>query len=73
LYAKYHPQGAEFIGVSLDQPQQKVGLDSLKKFVEEKKDDCRPLDPYTPWPRHEQSPTASPQTLDNPRRLVDVK
>jgi thiol-disulfide isomerase/thioredoxin len=34
LYAKYKDQGVEFIGISLDQPD--VGLDKLKKFVEEK-------------------------------------
>ena len=33
LYAKYHDQGVEFIGVSLDQPKEEGGLDSLKKFV----------------------------------------
>jgi len=36
LYAKYRHQGVEFIGVSLDQPKEKGGLDSLKKFVKEK-------------------------------------
>jgi thiol-disulfide isomerase/thioredoxin len=36
LYAKYHGQGVEFIGVSLDQPKEQGGLDSLKKFVKEK-------------------------------------
>jgi thiol-disulfide isomerase/thioredoxin len=35
LYSKYHDQGVEFIGVSLDQPKEKGGLDSLKKFVKE--------------------------------------
>ena len=35
LYAKYHDQGVEFIGVSLDQPKEQGGLDSLKKFVKE--------------------------------------
>ena len=35
LYAKYHDQGVEFIGVSLDQPKEEGGLDSLKKFVKE--------------------------------------
>ncbi len=33
LYAKYHNQGVEFIGVSLDQPVEEGGLDDLKKFV----------------------------------------
>ena len=36
LYAKYHDQGVEFIGVSLDQPKEQGGLDKLKKFVAEK-------------------------------------
>ena len=35
LYAKYHDKGVEFIGVSLDQPKEQGGLDSLKKFVKE--------------------------------------
>jgi thiol-disulfide isomerase/thioredoxin len=35
LYAKYRDQGVEFIGVSLDQPKEKGGLDSLKKYVKE--------------------------------------
>jgi len=35
LYAKYRGQGVEFIGVSLDQPKEKGGLDSLKKYVKE--------------------------------------
>jgi thiol-disulfide isomerase/thioredoxin len=37
LYAKYHDQGVEFIGVSLDQPKEQGGLDALKKFVKENK------------------------------------
>jgi len=36
LYAKYRDQGVEFIGVSLDQPKEDGGLDSLKKFVKDK-------------------------------------
>jgi thiol-disulfide isomerase/thioredoxin len=35
LYAKYHNQGVEFIGVSLDQPKEKGGLDKLKKYVKD--------------------------------------
>ena len=35
LYAKYHDEGVEFIGVSLDQSKEEGGLDSLKKFVKE--------------------------------------
>ena len=37
LYAQYHPQGVEFIGVSLDEPKAAGGLDKLKAFVDEKK------------------------------------
>jgi thiol-disulfide isomerase/thioredoxin len=37
IYAKYHDQGVEFIGVSLDAPKEQGGLDKLKKFVEDKK------------------------------------
>jgi thiol-disulfide isomerase/thioredoxin len=33
LYAKYKPQGVEFIGVSLDQPESDGGLKKLKDFV----------------------------------------
>ena len=36
LYAKYHDQGVEFIGVSLDVPEGQGGLDGHKKFVKEK-------------------------------------
>jgi thiol-disulfide isomerase/thioredoxin len=36
LYAKYHEQGVEFLGVSLDQPEEQGGLDRLKKYVKEK-------------------------------------
>ena len=36
LYAEWHPKGVEFIGVSLDQPEDKGGLEALKKFVAEK-------------------------------------
>jgi thiol-disulfide isomerase/thioredoxin len=35
LYAKYKPQGVEFIGVSLDSPESMGGLDKLKAFVKE--------------------------------------
>jgi alkyl hydroperoxide reductase subunit AhpC len=35
LYEEYKPKGVEFIGVSLDQPKDKGGLDKLKKFVSE--------------------------------------
>jgi thiol-disulfide isomerase/thioredoxin len=36
IYAKYRDQGVEFIGVSLDQPKEKGGLDKLKAFVKQK-------------------------------------
>lgn len=36
LYEKYHDKGVEFIGVSLDNPEDKGGLEKLKKFVAEK-------------------------------------
>jgi thiol-disulfide isomerase/thioredoxin len=45
LYAQYHDQGVEFIGVSLDQPKEKGGLDSLKKFIKENE---------IPWPQYYQ-------------------
>ena len=45
LYAKYHDQGVEFIGVSLDVPQAQGGLDRLKKFVKENE---------IPWPQYYQ-------------------
>jgi hypothetical protein len=45
LYAKYHDQGVEFIGVSLDQPKEQGGLDALKKFVKENR---------IPWPQYYQ-------------------
>jgi thiol-disulfide isomerase/thioredoxin len=35
LYSEYHNKGVEFIGVSLDQPKEQGGLDSLKKYVKE--------------------------------------
>ena len=35
LYEKFHGQGVEFLGVSLDQPKELGGLDALKKFVKE--------------------------------------
>jgi thiol-disulfide isomerase/thioredoxin len=33
LYAKYNPQGVEFIGVSLDQPEAEGGLQKLRDYV----------------------------------------
>ncbi len=45
LYARYHDQGVEFIGVSLDRPKEEGGLDRLKEFVKEKK---------IPWPQYYQ-------------------
>ncbi|GIW86003.1 MAG: hypothetical protein KatS3mg108_0327 [Isosphaeraceae bacterium] len=35
LYAEYKDKGVEFIGVSLDAPEDEGGLDALKKFVAE--------------------------------------
>ena len=45
VYAKYKDQGVEFIGVSLDQPEDEGGLDKLKKFVADKE---------VPWPQYYQ-------------------
>jgi thiol-disulfide isomerase/thioredoxin len=36
LYQQYREKGVEFIGVSLDNPEDKGGLEKLKKFVAEK-------------------------------------
>lgn len=33
FYAKYHPQGVEILGVSLDEPEANGGLKALKDFV----------------------------------------
>ena len=35
LYAQYKDKGVEFIGVSLDNPEDKGGLTALKKYVSE--------------------------------------
>ncbi|HWE36876.1 MAG TPA: TlpA disulfide reductase family protein [Isosphaeraceae bacterium] len=35
LYAKYHDKGVEFVGVSLDQPEDRGGLKKLRTFVAE--------------------------------------
>ncbi len=45
LYAKYHGKGVEFIGVSLDEPEERGGLKALRKFVEENE---------IPWPQYYQ-------------------
>ena len=37
LYSQFKPKGVEFIGISLDQPEDKGGLAALKKFVAENK------------------------------------
>ncbi len=42
LYAKFHDQGVEFLGISLDDPKEEGGLDRLKEFVA--KDNI-------PWPQ----------------------
>jgi thiol-disulfide isomerase/thioredoxin len=36
LYASYRDRGVEFIGVSLDQPREQGGLESLKTFVKDR-------------------------------------
>ena len=45
LYEKFHGQGVEFIGISLDQSKDQGGLDALKKFVKDKE---------IPWPQYYQ-------------------
>jgi thiol-disulfide isomerase/thioredoxin len=35
LYAKYRNDGVEFIGISLDQPEEQGGLEKLRNFVQE--------------------------------------
>jgi thiol-disulfide isomerase/thioredoxin len=45
LYEKFHGQGVEFLGVSLDKPKEQGGLDALKKFVKERE---------IPWPQYYQ-------------------
>jgi thiol-disulfide isomerase/thioredoxin len=42
LYSRYKDQGVEFIGVSLDQPEDEGGLDKLKEFVAKNE---------IPWPQ----------------------
>jgi thiol-disulfide isomerase/thioredoxin len=42
LYAKYHDQGVEFVGVSHDVPEQDGGLEALKAFVAREQ---------VPWPQ----------------------
>ena len=43
MYEKYHPQGVNFIGISLDRSKESGGLDKLKQFV--KRHDV-------PWPQY---------------------
>lgn len=43
LYAKYHDQGVEFIGVSHDLPENEGGLEKLKSFVDKEQ---------IPWPQY---------------------
>ncbi|HEY2156962.1 MAG TPA: redoxin family protein [Isosphaeraceae bacterium] len=45
IYAEYKDKGVEFVGVSLDQPKEKGGLDKLKAFVAERE---------IPWPQYYQ-------------------
>jgi RNA polymerase sigma factor (sigma-70 family) len=43
IYHQYHDQGVEFIGVSLDPPEEDGGLEALRKLVEERR---------IPWPQY---------------------
>ena len=45
LYAKYHDQGVEFIGVSLDNNEDRGGLTALKEYVAKNE---------VPWPQYYQ-------------------
>jgi thiol-disulfide isomerase/thioredoxin len=45
LYKKYKDEGVEFIGISLDSPEDEGGLSELKKFVSENE---------IPWPQYYQ-------------------
>jgi thiol-disulfide isomerase/thioredoxin len=45
LYRRYHGQGVEFIGVSLDEPREKGGYDRLVEFVTSNE---------IPWPQYYQ-------------------
>jgi thiol-disulfide isomerase/thioredoxin len=45
LYAQYHERGVEFIGVSLDVPEEEGGLARLKQFVQKNQ---------IPWPQYYQ-------------------
>ncbi len=42
LYAQYHEQGVQFLGVSLDRPEERAGLTDLKAYV---------ADNEIPWPQ----------------------
>jgi thiol-disulfide isomerase/thioredoxin len=46
IYAQYHDQGVEFIGVSLDPPEEDGGLEALKGFVKSRQ---------IPWPQYYQA------------------
>ncbi len=45
LYAKYHERGVEFVGVSLDQPEDAGGLKALRTFIQKHE---------IPWPQYYQ-------------------
>jgi len=45
LYAEYHDQGVEFLGISLDNPEERGGLTALKEYVAENE---------VPWPQYYQ-------------------
>jgi hypothetical protein len=49
LYAKYHAQGVEFLGVSQDVPEEDGGLAALKSFVAKE---------HIPWPQFYQGRNA---------------
>ena len=51
LYAKYHPQGVEFIGASQDLPEDDGGLASLKSFVAKERDSLAPILPGAQFSR----------------------
>ncbi len=45
LYAKYHERGLEFVGISLDSPEEEGGLAKLKEYVAQND---------VPWPQYYQ-------------------
>ncbi len=57
LYAQYHDKGVEFIGVSLDHPEEDGGLDALKEFVAKEQ---------IPWPQYYQGHDNAAVTTGSP-------